>query len=77
MQNLIKFQSFVHKILNGNEISILIKGHNGVVNLRNLTINKPNIELVKVNAYAKFEQISSICSRVFELKHNYDNNQGT
>ena len=35
----------------------------------------PNLELIKVNAYAKFDLIPSINSDV-EWKQNFDNNQG-
>ena len=52
-------------------------GHNSVVNLWELTRNKPNLDLVKVNAYPKFNQIPSILSQDIELKQNFDNNQGT
>ena len=53
MQNLIKFNQFVHKILTGNEILTITKGHNCAVSLRKLTYNNPKIDLVKVKAYAK------------------------
>ena len=60
MQNLIKFHGCVHKILSGNKILTITKGHNCVVNLQKLTHNNPNLDLVKVNAYAKFDQIPLI-----------------
>ena len=65
MQNLIEFHQFVHKILSGNEILTITKGHKCVVNLRKLT---HNLDLVKVNAYAKFDKIPSICSLDIERK---------
>ena len=52
IQNLIQFHKFVHKILSGNEILLITKGRNCVVNLGKWTHNK---YLVKVNAYAKFK----------------------
>ena len=35
----------------------------------------PNHELVKVNAYANFDQIPSMRSKDIERKRNFDNNQ--
>ena len=52
------------------------QGHNCVVNLRKLTCNNPNLDLVRVNAYAKFNQIPSICSQDIERNQNSDNSQG-
>ena len=63
MQNLIKFHRFtiVHKIF--KRILTLTKGHNCIINLRTWTLNTCNLDLVKVNAYAKFDQIPSIHNR--------------
>ena len=52
---------------------MIFKGHNSVVNLRKLTNNNPNPDLVKINAYAKFDQIPSICLQDIEQKQNSDN----
>ena len=52
MQILMKVHQFVHKILSGNELLKITKGHNHVVNLRKLTRNDLKIALVSVNAYA-------------------------
>ena len=57
MQNLIKFYQFVHKILSRNKILTFTKGHNSDVNLRKQTPNNPNLALVKVNVYAKFDKL--------------------
>ena len=38
--------------------------------------NNPNLDLVKVNAYAKFDRIPSVCSQDIVRKRNFDNNQG-
>ena len=54
VQTLVKFHQFVLKILSGNEILTSIKGHNSVIDLRILTRNNPNQDLVNVNAYANF-----------------------
>ena len=70
LQNLIKFQQFVHKILSRNKISTNTKGHNCVVNLQKLTRNNPNVDLVMVYAYAKFDQMPSIGSHDIEWKRN-------
>ena len=55
---------------------MLTKGHNCVVCLRNLTHNNSNLDLVKVNAYAKFDQIPSTGSQDIERKPNSNDNQG-
>ena len=76
MQNLIKFHRFIHNILSGNEILTITKGHNCFVNLGKLTHNNPNLDLVMVIAYAKFDQIPSICSHDIERKQKSDVNKG-
>ena len=38
--------------------------------------NKPNIELVNMNAYIKFGEILSICSQDIDWKQNFDVIQG-
>ena len=67
--------SICFKILSGNDILMIIKGHNPVINLRKLTRKNANLEVVKVKAYAKFDQIPSIRSQDIERKRNSDNNQ--
>ena len=51
------------------------EGHNFVVNLQKWMPNILNLDLVKVNAYAKFDQIPSIDSQDIEWKQNSDINQ--
>ena len=75
MQNLVKFHQFFLKILSGNKILKSIQGHNSVINLQKLTHNNPNIDLVNINAYAKFGKIPSICSQDIEQERNSDINQ--
>ena len=41
-----------------------------------LTRNNPNLKLIKVNAYAKFDQIPSIRSQDNECKWTFGNNKG-
>ena len=53
-----------------------IKGHSSVTNLRKMTGNNPNLDLVKINTYTKFNQNLSISSKDVELKRNNDINQG-
>ena len=43
--------------------------------MQKLTCNNFIPDFVKLNAYAKFDQISSICSQDIERKQNFDNNQ--
>ena len=45
-------------------ILTLIKGYNSVTNKQNITGNNPNLDLVKINAYTKFGQVLSICSKI-------------
>ena len=34
--------------------------------------NNPNLDLVSINAYTKFDKFLSICSQDLEQKRNYD-----
>ena len=43
---------------------------------RKITHYSPYLNLVKVNAYANFDQIPLIRSQASEQKQNFDNNQG-
>ena len=63
-------------MLSGNEIQTIIKGHNSDIDitLQKLKGNNPNLELVRINAFAKLDQIPLICSKVIEQKGNLDNN---
>ena len=72
LQNFIKIHQLVHKILSINEI----KGHNSVENARNILFNHPNLHLVNINAYTKFDRNPQINSQDIEHKQNYDVNQG-
>ena len=76
IQNLVKFCLLVLKILSGNEILTSIKGHNSAVNLRNLPLYDPNLDIINVNVYTKFGLILSIGSQDIERKRNSDINQG-
>ena len=76
IQNLVKFCPLVLKILSGNEILTSIKGHNSVANLRNLPLYNPNLDIINVNVYTKFDLILSIGSQDIERKRNSDINQG-
>ena len=76
IQNLVRLHQFVLKILSGNKILTSIKGHNSVINLRKLMRYNAHLDLVSVNAYAKFDQIPSICSQNIEQKQNSNINQG-
>ena len=54
IQNLVKFCPLVLKILGRNKILTSIKGRNSVVNLRNLTLYNPNLDISYVIVYTKF-----------------------
>ena len=51
IQNMMKFCPLVLKISSAYKIITSIKGHNSVTNLRKMTGNNCNLDLVKVNAY--------------------------
>ena len=70
LQNFIIFHQLVHKILSMNEISISIKGHNSVENERKILFNHPNIHLVNINAYTKFDRNPKINSQDIEHTHS-------
>ena len=72
ISNLVKFCQFVLKILSGNKILELIKGHNSGRNMPKMKCNDPKLDLVNMNAYIKFGEILSICSQDIERKWNYD-----
>ena len=54
--------------MSGNEILTITKDHNSVVNLQILKCSNPNLDLVKVNAYAKFDKIPSFLLQDTEQK---------
>ena len=77
IQNLVKFCPLVLKIKSGNETLTSIKGCYSVVNLRNLTVYNPNLDIIYVNVYTKFGYILSIGSQDIERKRNSNINQGS
>ena len=76
LQNFIKTHQLIHKILSINKISISFKGHNSVENERNILFDHPNLHLVNINAYTKFDQNPQINSKDIEHKQNSDVDQG-
>ena len=76
LPNFIKIHQLVHKILSLNEISTSIKSHNSVENEQKILFNYPNLHLVNINAYTKFDQNPQINSQDIEHKQNFDVNQG-
>ena len=58
------------------KLRMITKGHNSVVDLRKWVCNISNIDVVKVNAYAKSDQIPSIRSQDNKWKQNSDDKQG-
>ena len=71
-----KFCQFVLKILRGNKILTTIKGHYSGTNLKEMTANSRNLDLVNINAYIKFGEILSLCFQDIERKQNFGANQG-
>ena len=76
IQNLVGFCQFVLKILSGNEILTLIKGHNSIKILGKMTGYNPKLDLVNVDVHTKFGRILSMRSQDIERKRNSDVNQG-
>ena len=76
LQNVIKIHQLVRKTLSINEISASIKGHNSVENELKILFNHPNLHLVNINAYTKFDQNPQINSQDTEHKQNFDVDQG-
>ena len=76
LQYFIKIHQLVHKILSINEISTSIKSHNSVENEQKILFNNPNLHLVNINAYTKFDRNPQINSQDIEHKQNPDVNQG-
>ena len=64
IQNLIEIHKLIHKILSINKFLMSIKGHNSVKNLPKKMCIRYNMDLVYINAYTKFYQNSSICSKI-------------
>ena len=56
LQNLVKIHLFILKILSRNKILTSFKGHNSVLNWLKLTYNNPKLDVVNINASAKFGQ---------------------
>ena len=76
LQNFIKIHQLVHKIWSINEISTSIKDHNFVENEQKILFNHPNLHLVNINAYTKFDKNPQINSQDIEHKQHSDVNQG-
>ena len=76
MQNLFKIHWFVLELLSRNGILTSIKDHNSVNHLGKLICINPSLDIVNINAYAKFGQNPSIRSEDIERKRNSDVNQG-
>ena len=66
----------VHKILSIYKISTSIKGHNSAENEQKILFNHPNLHLVNINVYTKFDQNPQIISQDIEHKQNSDIDQG-
>ena len=76
VQNLVKIHSFVLKILSRNEILTPFNGRNSVTNWRKWTFNNPKLDVVNINASAKFGQNTFIHTPDIEQKRNSDVIQG-
>ena len=68
--NLVKIHLLILKILNGNEILTAFKGCNSVMNRQKWTLNNSKLDVININAYAKFGQNPFIHSQDIERKRN-------
>ena len=68
VQNLVKIHLFILQILSRNEILTSFKGRNSVMNWRKWTLNNPKLDVVKINACAKFGQNPFIHTQDLEQK---------
>ena len=76
LQNFIKIHRLLHKILSISEISTSTKGHNSVENEQKILFNHPNLQLLNINAYTKFDRNPQINSQDIEHEQNSDFDQG-
>ena len=58
----------MQRILSRNEFLTSIKGRNSVTDLRKMTVDNPNLDLVNINVYTKLGLILSIRSQDIEWK---------
>ena len=70
-QNFDQIPSICSQDTERKQILTITKSHNSVVNLRKLMCINPNVDLVNVNAYAKFGLILSIHSQDIEEKPKF------
>ena len=64
IQILVKFCILVLKILSENEILTTIKGRKTVVNLRNLTLYNPNLDIIYVKVHTKFGKFCPLVLKI-------------
>ena len=50
-----------------NEILTSIKGRNSVVNLRNLTLYNPNLDIIYVNVYTKLVKFCPLVLKILSV----------
>ena len=72
LQNLVEIHLFIHKILSRNEILTSFKGRNSVKIDKNGTLNNPKLDVVNINACAKFRQNPFIHPEDIEQKRHSD-----
>ena len=76
LQNLVNIHLFILKVLSGNEILTSLKGRNSVINLQKWTPNNPKLDVVNINACAKFGQTPFTHPQDIERKQTSDIIQG-
>ena len=77
LQNLMKIDFFVLKILSENLFLTSFKGHNSVRNGQKWRLNSPKLDVVNINAFAKFGENPFLHSQVIERKLISDVIQGS
>ena len=76
VQNLVKIHLFILKILSRNDILKSFKDHYSVTNWWKCVLNNPKIDVININACAKFGQKPFIHTQDIERKWNSEVIQG-
>ena len=76
IQILVKFCPLVLKILSGNEILTSIKDRNSVVNLRNLMLYNPNLDIIYVICIQNFVKFCALVLKILSGNEILTSNKG-
>ena len=76
LQNLVKIHLFILEAIERKWNSDINKGRNSVMSWQKWTLNNPKLDVININACAKFGQNSFIHIHDIQWKRNYDVIQG-